>query len=741
MHGPCSQQRVQRILRRAHTEKVASVNLPRRPWLVNVSPVITTLFLTVLFGWAAFNWFETVERILHHYVALPFADYWRVAENFEKYTAFDLRILWKQHNDHRIVFPEIVFAADMLLVHGRQILPLSVSFLCYVAGWIALAFALFSDKNLSFAFRTSAILLAGVIIGWEGSAVLLANAFLLQWTLFQIAVILALVFTSLTKEKTGNHHLTCAIVAATVATYSSANGMVLWPVLLTAGTILSFSKRQMAAIGVSAAVAVGVYFVGYRFGSSLNFANLFLHPFYTFGFVGSYLSMPFGGMKAPQFGAYLGLTSILIAVILFVATVRARLLPSMPAITFFGFYTVVLLSAILAAAGRMDPKDSYFSNAKPGRYVTLPLMNWAVLVLLLLWISSRLRWKIVPAPVIFVLVTVLASIGFLKLSWRLQDDDDEWAERQFATLSIENGLMDPDLVKKMFPDPGFVLIYLPILREHHLSIFYKTYSRFLSKPARSLGTDIKATIEGAISYTYPMKPGVEAVVGWVDQTEENGKSKWLVLLNEAGTISGLGERLPAGLPRSLRMAQVPHSIAWVGFVNLQSNATSFSAHLIGRRGLVPIDQAFPIAPIDYAKPKETGPTISGLKWYTAPSLDSGMLPDVELGPVPGQPIYSTWAGSDQNTGQISSSAFAVPPSSCFILPIVHGPSVDGLSAQITDADTGRALRFMPMQSNVSQWLYWRVSLNSTTKHVRVTAEDEGRGWGQWLAIAQPVECR
>jgi uncharacterized membrane protein len=84
------------------------------------------------------NCLTTAHRVISFYTPLPVLDYWRVVANLPAYQGFHLGVLWTQNNEHRIVFPEIVFGLDMLVAHGCMILPLLLSFLCYVATWLLL---------------------------------------------------------------------------------------------------------------------------------------------------------------------------------------------------------------------------------------------------------------------------------------------------------------------------------------------------------------------------------------------------------------------------------------------------------------------------------------------------------------------------------------------------------------------------------------------------------------------------
>ena len=153
-----------------------------------------TLGIVALAGWFVWTWVLNIERLLRYYTPAPYLDYWRTAQMLWMYETFTFRVLWMQHNEHRIVFPEIVFATDYFLLHGRQMLPIAVSFACYFGCWLVFVWAFGSDAAVPSRVRMCGALLAGVIIGWEGSAAILVNPFLLQWTLTWVAAMLSLLF-------------------------------------------------------------------------------------------------------------------------------------------------------------------------------------------------------------------------------------------------------------------------------------------------------------------------------------------------------------------------------------------------------------------------------------------------------------------------------------------------------------------------------------------------------------------
>jgi hypothetical protein len=245
-----------------------------------------------------------------YYVPVPTTDYWRIAAGLRDYQSMHIAALWRQHNEHRIVFPELVFALDMLAAHGRFILPIVFSSACYALTWGVLSASVISDREVPFSDRSLAVLLAGVVAFWQGTALFLSQAFLLQWPLMQLAVVLSLSCLKRAADTAHKTYLAGAIAAAAVATYSSGNGLLLWPVLLAIGFFIRLSKRFMAVLGISAALFSGMYFIGYSFSQQTNLRALLLHPGYFMGFVGSYLSMPFGGIKSAGFGVGIGLTGL-----------------------------------------------------------------------------------------------------------------------------------------------------------------------------------------------------------------------------------------------------------------------------------------------------------------------------------------------------------------------------------------------------------------------------------------------
>lgn len=543
------------------------------------------VLLVVFAAWFFFNWSGTANHVVRYYNPLPIWDYWRVVENLPRYQAFDFRCLWRQHNEHRIVFPEIVFAIDQLLFRGRQLLPLAFSFACYASILVLFSRLFWRDSHLPPVLKTQAILFAGIMLGWPLSTFVLGTAFLLQWTLLQLAAIIALLSFSQLNRNFRASWLASLIACGVISTFSSANGLLLWPVLVTMGLLLRWPARRVAAVAVPGAICIGVFFLGYRTpGSSLLEATK--HPLYCFGFVLSYLSMPFGAIRSPLVGLSFGSIGFALWVFCLLRTWRN---PSARASGFtlaaFGYTAFLVLTAAITCVGRLDLTNAGFLGAKAGRYVTLPLVAWALLSLVLLRLSWEEKWKSFSPRVILLVAAVVVAFMEIRLGRWLRSNDYLMANQQWATLSIENGLRDPSLLNIVFPSHEFIDRYLPLLQSTGKSIFSEDTTRLIGQSFASHFTKSNRSLEGGVlTWIAPIEGGL-SLAGYATKLGKEGQNL-VLFVDESGRIVGFGRHLPVGYPTGLPHLNAVDSRNWVGFVNKQHGSRSFTSYLVdSKRGL------------------------------------------------------------------------------------------------------------------------------------------------------------
>lgn len=700
---------------------------------------LALLALVPLCVWFLLHWLQTLVAVINSYNPLPVWDYWQVTQHFHRYQAFDWSVLWAQHNEHRILFPEIIFAIDALFFHERQLLPQTLNLLCYFFLWIVLAAAFYSEKMMNRLICTASILLAGVIIGWQGSVVVVGTPFLLQWTMLQLSVVLGLYLLTRRAERQAWLYILGSVACGIVATYSSGNGMLLWLVLIVGALVLRTPKVQLFTLIAAAVLSIALYFVGYQRSNDLNLLAMLRHPLYLVGFVASYLSMPFGAIGNRTFALIIGSGNLFIFLAALYATRRHRLLRSKLSVLLFGSYVFTLLTALLTAAGRMNPADHQFIAAKAARYVSLPLVNWAVLLLAVIWLSSSRKWEVFSAGNLIFIAAMMLLAVFHKLDPWLQGNAMMTADQQLATLSVESGLFDPTLVGKLYPDPGFVRQSLPVLKQNGLSIYWHQPDvTWLGHSARSVFPETwTKKLQGKISQVYPIVGGAE-IIGAEPDIKPGAE---LVLVNEHGEIAGLGERLPAGVPTILFPDTNTHMQEWVAFLNNSESSKTFSVYLVKDRSLMQITNPVTTPNIKQAGGADIGAPLSGVAWQPLQWQPGVLPPGAVAGTGTQGSFWSSWNGSDASTGQITSSAIPVPANHCLILPVLHGPSVQGLSAEITNAETNQTVEMIPMQNGETQWKLWRLPIDSKVTSIKILGRDAGAAWGQWLAIGTPQQCR
>ncbi len=426
-----------------------------------------------------------------------------------------------------------------------------------------------------------------------------------------------------------------------------------------------------------------------------------------------------------------------------IAALRTGLFRAKPFVVLGGFSIFILWGAILTSVGRMNPDDPNYIAAKAQRYITLPILNWAAAVLLLIWLSSKLRWRIVSPLSITSIIAVFLVFLFPKLRPWIHGVESYYSHVQWAELSLDSGLTDPEMIRLVYPDAHLVIGWLPLLKAGNLSIYYNGPQRLLGTLASSnFKINSGAARTGEISYIWPAMGGLE-VEGWVDAS---ANSQDLLLVNEEGAVAGFGRKLPTGLPGQLPQSPLLTRLGWAGFTNNRFPGRRIQAYAIDQTGkqLTPVGSPFTVPSnlMLLAGPNQIGRAIGNVSW----KMDSGwkqnaLPPGVNAGSTAFQIFFSSWVHSDGDTGAIHSEAFDVPAGHCLILPVVHGPTSSQLSVEVQNGSNGSLVARVPMRDADTQWLFWRLDVPKDINTVSIVATDDGPSWGQWVAIGPPAECR
>lgn len=330
-----------------------------------------------------------VSVTVRGYSPVPFADFWSELDFIGAALAGDASAadFWAQHNEHRIVVGRLQFLADYGLLGGTNVLlfaAIGVSSLAIAALFAAAVYLDTRDRLL--AFGTLAVGAAATLspAGWEN----LTWAFQVQFVQVFLFAALAVLLVALAARRPPGASaaiLTAlAAAAATSATYSMANGLLVWPVVVGLALALSLGRRRtLALVGAAFAVA-GSYLWGLEFSTRGELSD----PVGLATFVAVYLgSAVWGAGLRPA--AVVGAIGLALVPVVFALAWRRRAETTIAIPLAAGVAAFILLTAAQTAAGRL-----YLGTAQAlsSRYSIASFTFWlAILVALLIPLRERLR--------------------------------------------------------------------------------------------------------------------------------------------------------------------------------------------------------------------------------------------------------------------------------------------------------------------------------------------------------------
>ncbi len=702
------------------------------------------LYLLVLLPCFIYTVYYTTRAIGLDYIAVPTWDAWRCVHYLDRLLKFDLSHFWIQHNEHRVIFVDIVYYLDLILLRGRQFLPIGCEIVCEVAQLALLWWLLQRMQGIPKPIRLALGACCGLFMTSALHVQVILIPFLVQWYLSQALAALALLLLWHSAQTGRLASLVTSILAAVVVTYTTGNGMLLWPILVMMAVLLRISWRRIAAIVIAAAASVAVYFVGYVFVGHGRAALVLSHPFYTAWFMAIFLGVPASYFNN-LFGGSIGLIGMLLSILALVVAIRQRRSPDAVFTVAGGFCLFIVCSALMVAYGRINPSDPTFLKARADRYAVVPLTFWANLVVVAGWLAMQLPrgrrfvWHLAAASL--TVYIVLALMG-----------KQESCERAFATrqalgeeagMALVNGMEDRDVLRPIYQDPIRVLADTPVLRRRRLSIFAAGRQDWIGQPVSQLfQVGLPDPCFGNVDELAVIDGGYRAE-GWAWDPQADRPPADIVFASPSGTIVGVGETRTGGYPHDPtdRNRRPPSDLDWAGFVRADRVSGSLLVYAIVGGGKVACALGAP-RQVPHARPVETsrvGAPIHISEWKADPAWTvNGFHPSV--GTLAGEILYGSYSGSDANQGTLTSAPFETGGQGCVALPVAHGPSTVGQSVRLIEAGSGKTVAAIPLGKTDGIWQYWSVDVSGTPK-LRIIAEDQGNQWGQWVAVGEPHWCR
>jgi hypothetical protein len=387
--------------------------------------------------------------------------------------------------------------------------------------------------------------------------------------LFVILALLALVqyAKSAQANEGGGYYLGGSILALCAATYSNANGVVAWPVLVLAALALRVRLQVIAVYIIAGALLVSSYLYHY---SSPPYHSSPLASLHHPAVIIEYLAKYFGGswFHSPRHLYVVGFGLAGLAAALAMAWWELARKASRPApVVLLGLIAFSLGTAFITALGRINfGTDQAFAS----RYQTFTLLFWFSLGMLLLAVLAE-RNRRIPVTLLLTVAALMMLMSAGQYRSALRTAQGRAGVANLAGSAFLTGVMDPVSLKELFPDPEFVWGCVGYLREHRLSVFATGLSSRLEKPVADVyQADAMDSCKGHVDGVEPVASDSKGVRVWGWAVEQrSGKAVQGILAAVGGRIEGFGI---SGFPRPdvarvLRSTRALNS-GWSGYARI-----------------------------------------------------------------------------------------------------------------------------------------------------------------------------
>jgi hypothetical protein len=380
--------------------------------------------------------------------------------------------LWSLHNEHRVVFYRLLLLADIHLFHGRH----------WVYFWAMLAVQMLFLATLAWMLRFASVngtlWRAAVGLGgfalfcpsqWENFGWAFQISFLLPGLFLILALSALLKYERSVREVSPRWiYLALSILAAGAATYSSANGVVLWPLLLLVAFALLPRPEVLASYAGFGLLFIGSYFYRYSAPSIHSSPlNSIRHPLPVMEYMAGYLGVIFPpwvrirGVLAVSSGLAGLAIAFLVTIWVLQRKPREPLYMALLAVMYFAVAT-----AFITALGRIG---FGLAQAFSSRYQTFNLLFWFSAVVLLLFLADKTSPSLKTMVLGVVSVTML--FAFVVFPFGLRASRTRTQQAEAAATSLLAGVPDKEALGVLFIDLPLIWRDADYFRQQHLFMF------------------------------------------------------------------------------------------------------------------------------------------------------------------------------------------------------------------------------------------------------------------------------
>jgi hypothetical protein len=666
----------------------------------------------------------TVHALVAESYAMPVLDHWATVQDLRmlREEGLSLAHLFRQHNEHRLVFPRLLFLLDYELGRGRGTSLRWASALAQMAH-AALLFGLVLRARPGLR-PSQRVVLAAVLLVCAFAATQMHNLidpFQVQFPLVYLAATAAFAAAAL---RPGPRWAALAMGAAVVSTYTMANGVLVWPLL----GLLAWRLRRPglgAAVGLAAAAALAAYLWSYEAPPRhTSVVQMLARPgrvvAYALCYLGSGFSLPGSPASIPIAVAGGALvTAAFLALGWRALRLRSIATPAEVVLVMVGLFAVG--TAALTSVGRLGLT---LDQALSSRYSTPALLLLAATFgLFLARPVPRLRVAAGGAAALLLAAVLAQQHAQLRLlrGWRQGLDH--------AETSLLAGVFDASAVRGYVFDHDLKYVFdegLSVLRENRLALFADERHAWLDADIAALPRAAPGECAGAFDAMEPIFEtgwGFRAR-GWAWDAGAGRPVRDVVLADENGRIVGVC----AGGHDEQGEARGGPGSAWRGHGRGTSATRAVTAYaLTAGRGLCRLGElpfAHPaLAPVS---------ALSGRAVVERALVLGGAWAEVR-GPGDGAALAS------RGKGAVAFGPWTPARAAAVGLPLRVGPVPWPISVYLCDVGTGTMLGGLAPAASPAAWSVWRFTVPDflVGRTLGILVEDRGLRAGEWVEVGLP----
>jgi hypothetical protein len=434
--------------------------------------------------------------VARYAVPVPFMDQWEFVPFLGKYYGGELTLadVWAQHNEHRIFFPRLIMLGLARLTHWNIAWEFAVSIILAIGIFAVVAWQIrrtaseLGTDRLKWAIPVASLVIFSVcqfenwLWGWQ-----------LQMLLEMLAVWGAVVLLSRPSFRWSAFAAAAAL--GIVASYSFANGVLVWP-LGTALLLAVKAGRKDRAAALASWLLLGAltlwwYFQDYQKPPQHPSLRIFFqHPrdsaCYILTYLGNVCAQYGNGGIVPDdvYAIIFGLAGPAILAWAIWTILRHRIADARTLFPYLAMAAYPCGCALLTAVGR----SGFGSHqAMISRYCTMTAPLWIALSVLLLLIAERQPATPIASPSTlgpaarqkiarWLFWAVIAFVG-MSSAFSVRQAQECWINRVHNRQALLETAKHPeaggnhDNLWGMFPEPRKVMERYPILIKYHLSVF------------------------------------------------------------------------------------------------------------------------------------------------------------------------------------------------------------------------------------------------------------------------------